>query len=106
MHIHKKDALIYLNPLYFEDEEVKKKFNKWYGLQKIIQIRAVTILTALLYIIYSQINQSFAPPSIQPLMTLSHLYILPLSLLFISILTFWDRFHHLTKGKRLPHGSE
>lgn len=96
MFFHKKDALSYLNPLYFEDEEVKKKFNEWYGLQKIVQIRAVTILTALLYILYSQINQNFAPSSMQPIMTLLHLYILPLSLLFISILTFGVRLHHLT----------
>ena len=96
MKIHKKDVLLYLNPLYFEDEEVKKKFNKWYEPQKIIQIRAVTILTALLYIIYSQINQNFAPSSIQSLMTLLHLYILPLILLFISFLTLRDKFYRLT----------
>jgi len=96
MPIHKKDVLIYLNPLYFEDEQVKQKFNQWYEPLKTIQIRAVTALTALLYIIYSQINQNFEPSSIQVLMNLLQLYILPFSLLFISTLTFWDRFHRLT----------
>ena len=96
MAIHKKDVLLYLNPLYFEDEEVKRKFNKWYEPQKTIQIRAVTILTALLYLIYSQINQNFAPSSIQPLMALVHLYSLPSGLLFIAILTFWDRLLRIT----------
>jgi len=95
MQIHKKDVLLYLNPLYFENEEVIRKFDKWYEAQKTIQIRAATILTALLYIIYSQINQNFASSLIQPLMTQLQLYILPISLLFISILTFWDRFYRL-----------
>lgn len=96
MPIHKKDVLLYLNPLYFENEEIKDKFNKWYKPLKITQIRAVTALTALLYIIFSLINQNTAPSTIKPLMTLLHLYILPFSLLFISTLTFWDKFHRLT----------
>jgi diguanylate cyclase (GGDEF)-like protein len=37
-----------------------------------------------------------SPASVKPVMTLLHLYILPLSLLFISTLTFWDKFHRFT----------
>lgn len=93
MPIHKKDVLLYLCPLYFEDKEVKDKFNKWYGASKIIQIRAITILTAFLYIIYSQIDKAIAPSSIKPIMALLHLYALPLSLFFIAGLTFLSRYY-------------
>ena len=95
MPIHKNDVLLYLNPLYFEANVVKNKFNKWYGSSKIIQIRAITILTAFLYIIYSQIDIEIDPSSAKPLMTLLHLYALPLSLFFIAGLTFWGKYYRV-----------
>jgi len=95
MPIHKNDLLLFLNPLYFEDNVVKSKFNKWYGASKIIQIRAITILTAFLYIIYSQIDIAIAPSSTKPIMILLHLYALPLGLFFITGLTFWSKYYRV-----------
>ncbi len=91
MLIHKNDVLLFLNPIFYENGEIKNKFNKWYEPIKIAQIRATTVLTALLYVLYSQINLSFIPSTIQPQMTLFHLYVLPFSLLFITALTFWEK---------------
>lgn len=90
MPIVKKDVALYLDPLYFEDKGVKKKFNQWYENSKIVQVRAITILTAFLYIIYSQIDNVVAPPSVRSLMTILHLYALPLSLFLIAGLTFFS----------------
>lgn len=95
MPIQKNDVLLYLNPLYFEANEVKNIFNNWYSSLKIIQIRAITILTAFLYIIYSQIDIAIDPSSAKPIMTLLHLYVLPLSLFFIAGLTFWDKYYRV-----------
>ena len=95
MQINKNDVLLYLNPLCFEENEVKDQFNSWYSSLKIIQIRAITILTAFLYIIYSQIDIAIDPFSAKPIMTLLHLYVLPLSLFFIAGLTFWDKYYRV-----------
>lgn len=95
MPIHKKDVALYLNPLYFEDKGVKDKFNQWYGNSKIIQIRAITILTAFLYILYSQIDNVIAPAPVKPIMTILHLYALPLTLFLIAGLTFFNGLYRL-----------
>ncbi|MEN8171111.1 MAG: GGDEF domain-containing protein [Pseudomonadota bacterium] len=95
MFIQKTDVLLYLCPLYLEDKEVKDKFNKWYEASKVIQIRAITILTAFLYIIYSQVDKATAPSSVKSIVTLLHLYALPLSLFVISGLTFWGRYYRV-----------
>lgn len=95
MAIHKNDVLLYLNPLYFETNEVKNKFNEWYDSSKTIQIRAITILTAFLYLIYSQIDIAIGPSSAIPIITILHLYVLPLSLFFIAGLTFWGKYYRV-----------
>jgi diguanylate cyclase (GGDEF)-like protein len=91
-----KALLQFINPLYGETGEVKAEFDEWYNQYKTVQIRSVTILTALLYVVYSQINQGFAPVTIHPFMTLLHLYVLPSSLLLIALLTLWKKLHLLT----------
>ncbi|NNJ90833.1 MAG: hypothetical protein HKP55_04075, partial [Gammaproteobacteria bacterium] len=90
-----KALLHFLNPLYGETDQVKAEFDEWYKPYKTVQIRSVTILTALLYVVYSQINQSFAPVTIHPFMTLLHLNVLPSSLLLIALLTLWKKLHLL-----------
>lgn len=88
-----KNVLSYLSPIYFEDKETKERFNLWYENSKIIQIRAVAILTGILYMVYAQIDTIIAPISILPFVTLLHMYILPITLFFIGALTFWNKFH-------------
>ncbi|MDD5157518.1 GGDEF domain-containing protein [Sulfurimonas sp.] len=88
-----KSILSYLNPIYFEEKKIKKQFNKWYESSKIIQIRTVTLLTGILYLLYAQVDKLVAPTSILPVMTLLHLYILPTALFFITLLTFWNKFY-------------
>ncbi|MFC1589398.1 GGDEF domain-containing protein [Pseudomonadota bacterium] len=89
MPIDKKDVALYLDPLYFEDKGVKEKFHQWYGASKIVQIRAITLLTAFLYIIYAQIDNAAAPSAVKSVMTILHLYVLPCSLFLIAGLTFF-----------------
>jgi len=88
--------LTYINPLYLEDKKTKEQFGEWYGASKNIQIRYVTILTGILYIISSEIDRVVAPASILPVMIFFHLYLLPLTLFFISILTFKKKFCKVT----------
>ena len=95
MQAQKKDLAFYLNPLFYESKEIKQKYNEWYAAAKIIQIRAISILTALLYIIYSQIDVAIVTSSVLPVMTLMHLYVLPLSLFIIVALTFSNTYHRL-----------
>ena len=91
-----ENLLSYLNPLHLQGTKTKQEFNNWYEFSKLFQIRAITILTAILYIIYSQIDVTIAPKSLLPLMTFIHFYMLPLSLFFISSLTLGSRFNRLT----------
>ena len=95
MKSRQERVLTYLNPLYQESKETKKQFSEWYGSAKIIQIRYVSILTGILYIIASQIDKSIAPASILPVMIFFHLYVLPISLFFIAAITFRKKFNKL-----------
>lgn len=90
-----ENFLTYFNPLHAKSKETKEEFSKWYEPSKNIQIRAVTLLTGILYIIYSQIDKYIAPASILPVMTLLHLYILPITLFFISALTFSNKYNKM-----------
>ncbi len=81
---------------YLENRKTKEQFSEWYGESKSTQIRYVTILTGILYIICSQIDNLVAPASILPVMIFFHLYLLPLSLFFISALTFKENSSNLT----------
>ena len=96
MQSKQERLLTYLNPLHQESEETKNLFDKWYQPSKSIQIRYVTFLTGILYLIYSQVDKNIAPTSALPLMTFFHLYILPFGLFFIAALTFKQSLNKLT----------
>jgi len=64
------------------------KYNAWREPLRRIQIRAISLLTALMYFIYAQLDTLVAPPEILHLMTIFHLYVLAPYLFTISLLTF------------------
>lgn len=86
----------YLNFTDLKSRESKNQFNEWYRPYKMTQIRYVSVLTAILYILYACIDNIIVPPSVLPISTFFHLYILPISLFTISGLTFFKNLHKLT----------
>ncbi len=75
-----------------EKAETKKKYVRWISNSKLLQIRAISALTAILYVVATVTDHLIAPPELLGMMTLFHLYILPPFLLFISLLTWKKRF--------------
>lgn len=72
----------------FEDKAVQQKFDLWMSSSKQLQIRAVSLLTGLLYIVAFIADNLVAPKELIPLMTVVHFYIMPPYLFLISLLTF------------------
>ena len=87
--------LAYMPPLYNEDKELKRNFYEWYESSKLIQIRAVTILTAILYIFYALIDYAIAPGCVLSITIPLHLYIMPIFLFIIAALTFSKKYHKI-----------
>jgi len=79
-----------------QDKETKQKFDQWMIRSSLLQIRLITALTSLLYIIYALINSIKVSSDVLPLMLTIHLYILPPLLFLISLMTFKKDFHKLT----------
>ncbi len=77
------------------DKTTPQTFNEWLASSKRRQIRSVTLLTGLLYILSAQLDYFIAPKEILPLMIIVHLYILPPLLFLISLLTFVPRLWNL-----------
>ena len=74
------------------EAETKKRYERWITKSKLLQIRGISALTAILYVVATVTDHLIAPPELLGMMTLFHLYILPPFLLFISLLTWKKRF--------------
>lgn len=72
----------------FKDKATKKKFDQWMIKSNLLQIRLVSALTGLLYMIAALINSLVVSSDILPLMLTIHLYIMPPFLFLISLMTF------------------
>lgn len=79
----------------FRGCELHSSFDKWDRDARMMQIGAISLLTAVLYIIFSQLDKKLAPTHIEPLMTLIHLYLVAPVLLLISYLAFTRRSYTL-----------
>ena len=71
---------------------VKESFEHWLHTSRHLQIRAVTALTASLYVIYALLERFIAPVEVMPLLMQVHLYINAPMLFAISALTFFPRY--------------
>jgi diguanylate cyclase (GGDEF)-like protein len=80
----------------FKSNDMEEKFNAWIAPLKYAQISAVSFLTGVLYIIYSQLDTLVAPAEVLPIMTAVHLYIIPPVLFLIALLSFMKKFSTLT----------
>ncbi|MGB5965468.1 MAG: GGDEF domain-containing protein [Sulfurimonadaceae bacterium] len=88
MSDQQENAISFPTTIDLHDKTTQQKFDHWMERSKLIQIRYVSALTGLLYIVYSQLDSLVAPSEALALMTTIHLYILPPILFLISLLTF------------------
>ncbi len=90
------NAISFPTTIDLHDKTTQQKFDHWMETSKLIQIRYVSALTGLLYIVYSQLDSLVAPSEALALMTTVHLYILPPFLFLISLLTFKKELYKLS----------
>lgn len=79
----------------FQDKATQEKFNQWMIKSNLLQIRLVSALTGLLYMIAALINSLVVTNDILPLMITVHLYIMPPFLFLISLMTFKKNLYSL-----------
>ena len=79
----------------FPDDLSSQHYLEWDRPSRLIQISAVTFLTALLYIIFNFLNKSWAEEDVQVLMLRMHFLIVVPLLLTISFLAYKKRFYSL-----------
>ena len=75
------------------DKEINERYNKSIQAFTLIQIRIITILTGILYIVYSQIDQYTLPSNVMNMASSIHLYIVAPFVFFISFLTFFPKYY-------------
>jgi diguanylate cyclase (GGDEF)-like protein len=80
----------------FKSSDMEEKFDAWIAPLKQAQISAVSFLTGVLYIIYSQLDGLVAPAEILPIMTTVHLYTIAPVLFLIALLSYIKKFSTLT----------
>ena len=76
--------------------ETPQGFNHFMQKEKLHQIRFISLLTGVLYIVAAFIDYQVAPKSLLPLMTIVHLYLLPSILFLITFLTFKPKLQRVT----------
>ena len=81
-------------PKYFSDEEFAKQYKEWDKPSRQVQISAITCLTALLYIVFSLIDKSWASADVQLLMLKIHMLVIVPLLLTISFLAYKKLFYN------------
>jgi diguanylate cyclase (GGDEF)-like protein len=75
------------------NKEINERYNKSIQAFTLIQIRIITILTGILYIVYSKIDQYVLPSYIMNMASSIHLYIIVPFIFFISILTLFPKYY-------------
>lgn len=81
-------------PKNFPDESTYNLYKKWDEPARQIQISAITFLTALLYIIFTLLDKSWASEQVQILMMKIHLFAVAPILLTISFFAYKKRFYN------------
>ncbi|MGJ8662379.1 MAG: GGDEF domain-containing protein, partial [Marinicella sp.] len=71
----------------------KAKYKEWDRPSRQVQIAASAFLTALLYVVFSLLNKSWASDQIQSLMLKAHLLVVAPMLLIISVLAYKRQFY-------------
>ena len=82
-------------PHRFPDVSTYHLYKKWDKPARQIQIAAITFLTALLYIVFSFLDKSWASESARTVMIQIHLFMVVPVLFTISFLAFKKRFYNI-----------
>lgn len=82
-------------PQNFSDDAAFHRYELWERPARLFQISAITFLTALLYIVFTFLDKSWASQQIQLLMLKIHLFAVVPILLTISFLAFKKRFYNV-----------
>ena len=77
----------------FKNAKLEEKYNNSIQPARRIHIRYITVLTGILYIIYSQIDKFVLPPDISFLASFLHLYITAPILFMIAFLSFFEKLY-------------
>ena len=88
MLYEKKNSVANSPAIDFQDKTTKEKFDQWMIKSNLLQIRLVSALTGLLYMIAALINSLIVSGDILSLMITIHLYVMPPFLFLISLMTF------------------
>ena len=86
-----EDGSLFSNVL--TNKEISERYNRSIQSFKLLQIRIITILTGILYIIYSQVDKYVLPNDIIHIASSVHLYVLAPILFFISFFTFFPKYY-------------
>lgn len=78
------------------NEEINEKYYKSTRSFRLLQIRVITLLTGILYIIYSQIDLFVLPPNIMNIASSTHLYFVAPIAFLISFLTYFPKYYRST----------
>lgn len=95
MSDQKNNSVAFFSTSIFRDRPLQKRFDQWMALSKQTQIRAITLLTGMLYILSTLLDILVAPKAVLPLMIVVHLYILPPLLFLISFLIYRPAYANL-----------
>lgn len=82
-------------PQSFQDKQTYHLYKMWDEPTRLIQISAITFLTALLYIVFTFLDKPWASEQVQALMLKLHLFAIVPILLTISFLAYKKRFYRL-----------
>ena len=79
--------------LFFKNKETEKRYHDKIQPFRRSQIASITLLTGILYLIYSQLDQLILSQEILPLTRIIHLYINAPLLFFICLLSFFPKMY-------------
>lgn len=81
------------SPRHFDNDNARERYIEWDKPSRQIQISAITALTALLYVVFTFLDKSWASAPEQLLMMKLHFFIIIPMLLAISFLAYKKRFY-------------
>ncbi len=87
--------ILLVDPLFYSSPAIKAEFEIWDLSTRILHIRAIALLTSSLYLFYAFIDQMMLEGEALVFATTLHLIALPLLLLFIALLTYFNALHKL-----------
>lgn len=82
-------------PQRFQDDQTYQLYKRWDMPARQVQISAITVLTAILYIVFNFLDKSWASEEVQSLMLKIHLFGVVPSLLSIGFLAYKKRFYDI-----------